>query len=209
MAHIDDETVSKTAIAISNGFKTLLSTKHLYQSVSIDVAFLNDELESAGLPVPKGPVLDTRGLARRAFPGRYSYGLANLCRDLALASPRAHRALADADTCRQLFQVCVKKLGGCAPEVPDLVRLSGAPLDFGMHAPRLPRTARLLKQAITGGTMVDICYRSAEGVLTGRKIKPLAFSVAGGNVAIIAMCTLRNDTRTFFLNSITEARHSP
>jgi DNA polymerase III epsilon subunit family exonuclease len=186
-------------------------------NAAFDVAFLGDELESAGLAAPEGPVLDTRGLARRAFPGRYSYGLANLSRDLALAAPRAHRALADADTCRQLFQVCVKKLGsdglaaGAAPGLPlaDLMRLSGAPLDFAAHAPRLPRIARLLKQAITAGTMVDICYRSVEGALTGRRIRPLEISVVGGNVAVVAHCMLRNDKRTFFLDSITEARHCP
>jgi predicted DNA-binding transcriptional regulator YafY len=127
-----------------------------------------------------------------------------------LSNPHAHRALGDADACRQLFQACVKKLGdGAELALPELVKLSGAPLDFAANAPRLPVTARLLNQAMTRGTMVDICYRSVEGVLTGRKIKPLAFSLVGGNVAVVALCALRNDTRTFFLHSITEARHSP
>jgi len=175
-----------------------------------DVGFVCDELERAGLPAPEGPVLDTRGLARRAFPGQFSYGLANLARELKLVTPGAHRALADADSCRQLFQSCVGKLGnGEVPAFAELVGQSGPPLDFSAHAPRLPRTARLLRQAMAGGTMVDICYRSADGTLSSRRIKPLAFSLVGGGVAIVALCTLRNDTRTFFLNSITEARHAP
>ena len=56
--------------------------------------------------------------------------------------------------------------------------------------------------------MVDICYRSADGTLSSRRIKPVAFSLVGGAVAVVALCTLRNDTRTFFLDSITEARHA-
>jgi predicted DNA-binding transcriptional regulator YafY len=56
------------------------------------------------------------------------------------------------------------------------------------------------------GGMVDICYRSSEGTLTSRTIRPLSFSMVGGNVATIAFCTLRSQTRTFYLDSITEAR---
>ena len=76
-----------------------------------DVGFVCDELERAGLPAPECPVLDTRGLARRAFPGQFSYGLANLVRELKIIPPGVHRALADADSCRQLFQRCAGKLG--------------------------------------------------------------------------------------------------
>jgi len=172
-----------------------------------DVGFVSVEVEEAGLPAPEGPVLDTRGLARRAFPGRFSYGLANLVRDLNLETPGAHRALADAHACRQLFQACVRTLTKDAElSIPELARLSGAPLDFSGNAPRQPRTARLLQQALAGGAMVDICYRSGDGALTNRTIKPLSFSLVGGRVAVVAFCTLRNDTRTFFLDAITEAR---
>ena len=174
-----------------------------------DVGFVCDELERAGLPAPECPVLDTRGLARRAFPGQFSYGLANLVRELKIIPPGAHRALADADSCRQLFQRCAGKLGsGKTPALAELIQASGRPLDFSVHAPRLPRTARLLRQAMAGAAMVDICYRSADGTLSSRRIKPLAFSLVGGAVAVVALCTLRNDTRTFFLDSITEARHA-
>ncbi|MGA2377700.1 MAG: exonuclease domain-containing protein [Spirochaetia bacterium] len=174
-----------------------------------DVGFVSVEAEAAGLPAPEGPVLDTRGLARHAFPGRFSYGLGNLARDLRLVTPGAHRALADAHACRQLFQACVERLAKDAElSIQDLIRLSGAPLDFCAHAPRQPQTARLLQQSLESGTMVDISYRSGDGALTSRTIKPLSFSLVGGNVAVVAFCTLRNSTRTFFLDSITEAKLS-
>jgi DNA polymerase III epsilon subunit family exonuclease len=174
-------------------------------NAAFDVGFVSDEVERAGLSAPAGPVLDTRGLARRAFPGRYSYGLGSLVRDLALETQGAHRALADSLTCRRLFQACAGKLAKDGElSVPDLARLSGRPLDFSCHAPRQPGIARILQQALAGGTMVDMCYRSADGTLTSRTIRPLSFSTVGGNVAIVAFCTLRNETRTFFLDSITE-----
>jgi DNA polymerase III epsilon subunit family exonuclease len=176
-------------------------------NAAFDVGFVTDELESAGLSAPPGPVLDTRGLARRAFPGRFSYGLGSLVRDLALETQGAHRALADAHTCRRLFQACTGMLQKDGElSITDLARLSGRPLDFSCHAPRQPRTARILQQALAGGGMADICYRSGDGTLTRRIIRPLSFSMVGGAVAILAFCTLRNENRTFFLDSITEAR---
>ena len=178
-------------------------------NAAFDVGFVSDELERAGLAAPEGPVLDTRGLARSAFPGRFSYGLVNLARELDLVPSGAHRALADADSCRQLFRSCARRLGsGEVPALSELVRLSGSPLDFAGNAPRLPRTARLLRRAMEGASMVDICYRSAEGTLSSRRIKPVEFSLVGGRVAVVALCLLRKDMRTFFLNSITDARHA-
>jgi len=190
------------------GFLCLLGRgTPLAHNAAFDVGFVGMEAEEAGLPAPCGPVLDTRGLARRAFPGRFSYSLGNLSRDLQLEIPGAHRALADAHACRRLFQACARKLTGEKElTIEDLARLSGAPLDFSCHAPRQPRTARLLQRALAGGTLVDISYRSGCGALTERTIKPLSFSLVGGNVAVVAFCTLRNDTRTFLLDSIAAAR---
>jgi DNA polymerase-3 subunit epsilon len=189
----------------------------LAHNAVFDVAFIGMEAEEACLPLPRGPVLDTRGLARRAFPGRFSYSLGNLSRDLRLEMPGAHRALADSHACRRLFQACWSRLSeeaalppaGLGPAgltIDDLARLSGAPLDFSCHAPRQPRFARLLQEALSRGSMVDITYRSSCGEVTRRTIKPLSFSVVGGGVAVLAFCMLRNETRTFFLDSIAEAR---
>jgi DNA polymerase III subunit epsilon len=179
----------------------------LAHNAAFDVAFVGMEAEEAGLCAPQGPVLDTRGLARSAFPGRFSYSLGNLSRDLQLEMTSAHRALPDALACRRLFLACAHKLTGETElMIEDLARLSGDPLNFSCHAPRQPRTARILQLALSRGSMVDITYRSSCGEVTQRTIKPLSFSVVGGNVAVAAFCTLRNETRTFFLDSIAEAR---
>jgi DNA polymerase III subunit epsilon len=172
-----------------------------------DVGFVVEEAEAAGLCLPEGPVLDTRGLARKAFPDRYSYSLANLVRELRLETAGAHRALADAHSCRSLFRACHDVLAREGePTVADLARFSGAPLDFQAHAPRQPRIARLLKKAIDAGSAVAIRYRSSDGETSERMIMPLSLSCVGGNPAVLAFCTLRNENRTFFLGSITEAR---
>jgi DNA polymerase III subunit epsilon len=210
---ITDEMLAEAppAAAALPGFLCLLGRgTPLAHNAGFDVGFVCMEAEEAGLPVPRGPVLDTRGLARRAFPGRFSYSLGNLSRDLQLEMPVAHRALADAHACRRLFQACARNLAGEDElTIKDLARLSGDPLDFSCHAPRQPRTARLFQQALAHGSMVEISYRSSTGAVTERTIKPLSFSLVGGNVAVVAFCTLRNDTRTFCLDSIVGARAVP
>ena len=176
-------------------------------NASFDVAFVAEEAVEAGLSLPPGPVLDTRGLARQAFPGRYSYGLGNLARDLELETAGAHRALADAHACRSLFRACWQRLAREAPPTAgELAQWSGAPLDFQDHAPRLPGIARLMKKAIGAGSGVHILYRSQDGETTERLVMPLSFTCVGGAPAVTAFCTLRNENRTFLLNSIREAR---
>ena len=163
-----------------------------------DVGFISADIMAAGLEAPEGPVLDTRVLARRAFPGRFSYSLANLARDLELDVKGAHRALADAHACRLLYLRCMK-----AGSIQKLTGSCGEPLNFTTHAPRLARTAAALQHAITEGAEVEIAYRSARGENTVRTIRPRAFSCMGGSVGVVAFCSLRNERRTFLLDSIT------
>jgi DNA polymerase III epsilon subunit family exonuclease len=169
-----------------------------------DVGFLCTDITASGLAAPEGQVLDTRILARRAFPGRFSYSLANLVRDLELEVTGAHRALADAHACRLLYLQCMR-----AGSIETLTGSCGEPLDFTTHAPRLARTAAALQHAISAGEEVEIAYRSARGEKTVRTIRPRAFSCIGGSVGVVAFCSLRNERRTFLLDSITVLHAAP
>jgi DNA polymerase III epsilon subunit-like protein len=169
-----------------------------------DVGFISTDITAAGLEAPEDPVLDTRVLARRAFPGRFSYSLANLVRDLGLEVQGAHRALADAHACRLLYLECTRAAG-----VEKLTRSCGEPLNFTTHAPRLARTAAAIQHAIAAGEEVEIAYRSAQGERTVRTIRPRAFSCMGGSIGVVAFCSLRNERRTFLLDSITLLQPAP
>ncbi len=179
-----------------------------------DVGFLVPGIDRAGAAASDSPILDTRGLARAAFPGRQSYGLERLARELGLgaavpAGPAAaaHRALADAHTCMALFRACARVLeerGRAALE--DLVRLSGPPLDFAAHAPRQPVFAAALDDARRAGAAAEIEYLSAAGDRTVRQIEPLGFGTVGGAAVVRAFCRLRGEERTFRLDCIRAAR---
>jgi DNA polymerase III epsilon subunit family exonuclease len=71
-----------------------------------DLSFLREELSRSGLPAAANDVLDTRHLAKAAFPYRAGYRLTQLASDLRLETGRSHRALDDARTCMALFLVC-------------------------------------------------------------------------------------------------------
>jgi len=169
-------------------------------NATFDVGFLTADIHRTGHIPPAGPVLDTRGLARRAFPGRVSYSLGNLTRDLKLNSG-THRALADAHACRELFRRCTSTLGEGA-SAAALFAASGPALDFICHTPRQVDLAIQLGQAMASGAQVRIEYRSSAAELTLRDIRPREFVVVGGSVAVKAFCALRGEERTFRLDSI-------
>jgi hypothetical protein len=179
-------------------------------NATFDVGFLCAEMGDMALFVPRGPVLDTRRIARKAFPGRWSYSLVNLAADLGLRGPEdAHRALADAHKCGRLLLACAAALApGGAIGVKELAEASG-PLGFVDNAPRAPRMAALLEKARKDGVDVVIDYRSGAGETTTRTIRPLTFTRAGPGIAVIAYCNLRKASRTFMLDSILGVRKAP
>jgi DNA polymerase III epsilon subunit family exonuclease len=169
-------------------------------NAAFDVGFIIADARRMGQVLPAGPVLDTRGLARRIFPTRSSYSLQNLARSLRLRQG-THRALSDAHTCRELFLRCRQHFGENA--LPSaLASASGAPLDFICHVPRHFELAVQLADAMRAGADIGIEYRSAAGGTTKREIRPLAFTVVGGAICIKAFCRLRGEERTFRLEAI-------
>ncbi len=77
-----------------------------------DLSFLEAELARAGLAAPANEVVDTRLLAKAAFPGLPSYRLVELAAALGLGHERAHRALDDARACAELFLAAAEHLAG-------------------------------------------------------------------------------------------------
>ncbi|HTX72152.1 MAG TPA: 3'-5' exonuclease [Rectinemataceae bacterium] len=89
---------------------------YVAHNAGFDFAFLRVELERSGQSALLGspPVLDTRLLAKAAFPGRRSYRLVDLAADFGLDPGSSHRALDDARTCMELFLLCARRLASRA-----------------------------------------------------------------------------------------------
>lgn len=177
-------------------------------NAAFDGGFLAADIARLGLAPAATPVLDTRALARAALPGRQSYALDALCRDLGITGFPAHRALPDAHRCRLLFLACLERLEAAGQATgPDvLAALGGPPMDLGSRAPVVAARVAVLSRAIERDEDVEIEYEDAGRERTSRRIKPLSFAIRGGSPALIAFCRLRGAQRTFLVESIREIR---
>jgi DNA polymerase III subunit epsilon len=79
-------------------------------NVSFDYSFVKASFEHVGLTWAP-PKLDSIKLARKAFPGLRSYGLANICLELNIRNEAAHRAMGDARATLTLFDKCMALIG--------------------------------------------------------------------------------------------------
>lgn len=75
-----------------------------------DISFIIPAMERHDIPRDKFRVVDTRLLAKDAWPSRRSYRLQDLLADLGIPPGRAHRALDDARACMELFRKCLRAL---------------------------------------------------------------------------------------------------
>lgn len=75
-----------------------------------DLNFLNSECENCGLPVTKNLMVDTLYLSQILFPYAQKHKLDYLADYFQIEKGSSHRALDDALTCKELFELCMAKL---------------------------------------------------------------------------------------------------
>lgn len=73
-------------------------------NVRFDFGFIRSEFKSLGYDF-QSQTLDTIKLSRKLIPGRRSYGLGNLCKDLEIENSARHRAAGDAMATVKLFEL--------------------------------------------------------------------------------------------------------
>ncbi len=81
-------------------------------NVGFDFSFLRHEFKSLGYDFRR-KTLDTVRLSRKLIPGRKSYGLGKLCKDLGIENHARHRASGDALATTRLFELLL----GIDPEI--------------------------------------------------------------------------------------------
>jgi DNA polymerase-3 subunit epsilon len=81
-----------------------------------DCGFINAKLKekrawTAPYPALPNRIIDTLVFSREAFPGRSTYKLGELARDLKISPGDAHRAADDAGVCMEIFLRCLAASG--------------------------------------------------------------------------------------------------
>lgn len=110
--------ITNAMVAVAPGFDEV--AEKIYQllhdkifiahNVNFDYSFLKHQLGENGY-VLNTPKLCTVRLSRKAFPGRYSYSLGNICRDLGIHNESRHRAEGDARATVTLFEKILENDG--------------------------------------------------------------------------------------------------
>lgn len=96
----DAPTFGELASAI---YELLQPNVFVAHNVNFDYSFIASQLKYSGYHL-KVKKLCTVRLSRRAFPGRKSYSLGNLCNDLKIPIYHRHRAMGDAEATALLFE---------------------------------------------------------------------------------------------------------
>ncbi len=170
-------------------------------NVAFDIGFIATELRQAGHAVPRFVALDTCKLARRTLVAN-GYSLSRLSRHLGLPSNgREHRAMADVETTRALYERLVDGLWGRGLRtLGELLQAQGAPLEMARPAPL--DVPPVIQDALRGQGLLQLTYIDDGGRRTERLCRPTKLLSWEGRVTLVAHCYLRGAIRHFRLDRI-------
>jgi len=170
-------------------------------NIAFDLGFLVPELGQAGYTLSSIVALDTCRLARRELVAN-GYSLGRLAQQLGLASNgRGHRAMADAETTRALFDYLVMGLWQRGVRtLGQLLQAQGGPLEVAR--PIAPDVPPIIQEALHCQGLLRLSYIDDKGHQTERLCRPTKLLVWEGRVTLVAHCYLRDAIRQFRLDRI-------
>ena len=172
-------------------------------NAAFDMEFLNHELMLLGLgALDSMVVIDILKMARRLSPNMERYSLSSVTQALGIRYPQQHRAMADVELTRALFEQYQAMLRQW--EVIDFQNFSSL---FALQAQFLDGIANQkiaeIQEAIDRGINLKIKYISASNAaVTEREITPQEIRQERGHTYVVGHCHLRNDQRAFRIDSI-------
>ena len=178
-------------------------------NAEFDVNFLAHEAKRCGLTLPRLPVLDSVEITRRLRPELPNYKLETVGRALGCELPQLHRALADAQTLREIFTrlVTASKLQNARA----LFEVACGALSFGPDERLwmwLPPELAALEQALETGGRVTILYEPEGKRQDAREITPRSWMRRPGATYLMAHCEREHADRSYRLDWITRAQYA-
>lgn len=183
-------------------------------NAKFDMRFLSMELGALRLSSPEFHVIDTLRIARRYYKF-YSNSLGQIARCIGLPARYEHRALADVQTTKKVFEYFLmdlgKRRGIRLNKLKDVLKLQGVDFESQEEPNRLAIPPEItipseIENALRTKGKLQITYVSACEEKTTRVIEPLGISVDMENVCLHAFCPLRKKKRTFRLDRILEIK---
>ena len=167
---------------------------------AFDMGFLAVEIENAGRPFPKNPVLCTSLLAQKLIHGSENHKLQTLVKFLKIDGGSAHRALDDAKSCLLVGLHCFEKMGekGSVDEIFNVQTKIYQWDQFAMSKVK-PEILEPLKKSIQQKKIISIRYKKET-----RSIFPLGLVRQPDGDYISGICQRDHQRKRFFLNAVQE-----
>jgi DNA polymerase-3 subunit epsilon len=183
--------------------RTLTGAVLVGHNAPFDLGFLAAELDWAGQPPLKCPVVDTLSLVRRAYNLR-SNRLSAVAEVLRLPCEPTHRAMSDVWTTFFLLEQLLADLetGWGVRTLEQLLAFQGGSIPYPLpDALPLPP---VIAEALACGGRMRMRYVDARGRETDRVVRPLRVRARRGELYLIAHCFRRDALRTFRLDRVVE-----
>lgn len=172
-----------------------------------DVGFLTYELERLKMRVPRCPILCTSLLARRLVPESPNHRLQTLVKELKLTAGTAHRAMDDADACRDLLEVCLKRVGEKA-NLKDVAKKMGKKLqwqDYYLLSENQGVVAEVVK-SLQAGKDLEFVYDGGSSKGMTRRMTALGVVRNPDGDYIQGVCHIDRASKRFYLSRIKDAQ---
>jgi DNA polymerase-3 subunit epsilon len=164
-------------------------------NIPFDLGFLSSELERIHQHLPTVLTLDTLDLARRYFDFD-SNSLQSIAHWLDIEVSRAHRALDDVFTTREVLKYFARKLRGT--EIEHAI----VPYYPPAASPQELNLPPAIEEALQSQKRLFIHYVDRKGDVSERWVTPKQILALNDYLYIVAHCHLRDDERNFRLDRI-------
>lgn len=178
-------------------------------NAGFDLGFLNHELKLAKQPLLKNVlIIDILKMARRLLPGLERYGLIYVADKLGIKKEQAHRALSDVELTLDVFNRLVRIL--TTKEIFDFDNfLSLFAFNTGFLEDINNQKVARIQQALDLGVKLKIRYLScASAEVSIREVLPKEVRQDKGRSYLVGYCYLRNEERSFRIDSILHLEYS-
>lgn len=173
-------------------------------NAAFDLSFLAAEWRRLRWPPRLGFTMDTLLLARRMYAFRRN-NLVDVARSLRVRIDQEHRAMGDVWTTLRVFQTMLADLNRRgAVTLANLLDAQGGNVLWPQPQPRV--LPPVLATAFSEGRRVWLRYRSQQGQISERVVKPLDVTDDGTTTYLAAYCLQHGEERTFRLDRILEMR---
>lgn len=172
-------------------------------NATFDLEFLNHELRLLGKnPLEDIVVVDILKMARRLLPGLERYALMCVADKLGIEAKQEHRAFSDVELTLKTFQKLKNILAS-----KDILDFGNFTSLFGLNSQFLEdinnQKVAKIQEAIDLGVKIKIKYISSSSAqVTEREVVPKEIKQENGRFYLVGHCYLRNDERSFRIDSI-------